>query len=163
MLSGETAAGKYPIEAVRTMSQIALSAEEAIDYEKRFYQHHLLLGKGITSAICAASVETAFKMNVKAIICVTKGGITAKKIAAYQPKCPIIAVVLKEKAYHQMGLIWGVEPFKTVELQSTDEIISNGIKIAVESGIVKKGDTVVIVGAAAVGKGGTDMMQLYQI
>ena len=163
MLSGETAAGKYPIEAIKTMSRINESAESAINYEHRFYSQHLLLGKGITSAICAAAVETAFKMNAKAIITVTKGGITAKKIAAYQPACPIIAAVLNEKAYHQLGVIWGVAPFKAEELDTTDKIVLNGIRIAVESGLVKKGDTVVITGAAAIGKGGTDMMQIYQI
>lgn len=163
MLSGETAAGKYPVEAVDAMSKINLGAEEAIDYEARFYQHRVLLGKGITSAICAAAVETSFKIKAKAIICVTSGGITAKRLAAYQPACPIIAAVLKEKAYHQLGIVWGVEAFRAQELNSTDEIIKNGVRIAVESGLVKKGDTVVITGSSAVGKGGTDMMQIYTI
>jgi len=163
MLSGETAAGKYPIEAIKTMSKISETAEEAIDFEARFYQHHLLLGKGITSAICSSAAEASFKVKAKAIIAVTKGGITAKKIAAYQPNCPIIAAVLSEKAYHQLGVVWGVVPYRAQELASTDEIIKNGIRIAVESGLVKKGDTVIITGSSAVGRGGTDMMQIYQI
>lgn len=163
MLSGETAAGKYPVEAVRAMSNINLGAENAIDFENRFYQHRVLLGKGATSAICAAAVETSFKIKAKAIICVTSGGITAKRLAAYQPACPIIAAVLKERAYHQLGVVWGVRSYRAQELKTTDEIIKNGVRIAIESGLVKKGDTVVITGSSAVGKGGTDMMQIYTI
>jgi len=163
MLSGETAAGNYPVAAVKAMSTINETAENAINFENRFYQNHLLLGKGSLSAICQAAVEASLQVEAKAIICVSKGGVTAKMLSAYQPKCPIIAAVLSEKSYQQMGVVWGAYAFRSEQLDSTDKIILNGIRIALESGIVKKGDTVVITSGSAIGKGATDMMQIHTV
>lgn len=161
MLSGESAAGLYPIEAVTAMSKINQSAERSIDYAKRFYKNHLDLGTGCLSAICNAAVNASFQINADAIICVTSRGITARMISAYRPKCPIIAAVLDPKAYRQLALSWGVYPVMSTVKDTTDEIIANGIKLAKETGLVKKGDTVVVTGGSAIGIGATDMLQIH--
>ena len=163
MLSGESAAGLYPVEAVTAMSKINESAERSINYAKRFFKNHLDLGDDPLSAICNAAVSASFQLKAKAIICVTKNGFTAKKISAYRPGCPIIAPVINKKAYHQLSLAWGVLPVLSTMKDSTDEIISNGIQIAKETGLVKTGDTVVITGGSAVGSGTTDMLQIHTI
>ena len=163
MLSGESAAGMYPVEAVSAMSRINETAEGSIDYAKRFHKYHLDLGKDPLSSICNSAVSASFHVNAKAIICMTRNGITARMISAYRPKCPIIAAVLEEKAYRQLNLAWGVYPVKSEMMYTTDDILTNGIKIAKETGLVQPGDTVVITGSSAIGIGITDMMQIITI
>lgn len=161
MLSGESAAGLYPVNAVSTMSKINQTAEESIDYQKRFYRHHLDLGSGILPSICNAAVNASFQVNAKAIICVTNQGITARLLSAFRPKCPIIAAVLNPKSYHQLSLSWGVYPVMSSVQYTTDEILSNGIRLAKETGLVQTGDVVIITGSSAIGVGSTDMMQIH--
>ena len=163
MLSGESAAGMYPVEAVTAMSRINETAEASIDYAKRFHKYHLDLGKDPLSSICSAAVSSSFHVNANAIICMTRNGITARMISAYRPKCPIIAAVLNDKSYRQLGLAWGVHPAKADMKYTTDEIISNGIEIAKQTGLVKTGDTVVITSSSAIGVGTTDMMQIITV
>ena len=163
MLSGESAAGMYPVEAVKAMSKINESAENTINYAKRFHRYHLDLGNSHLASICNAAVNASFQVDAKAIICVTYRGITAKMISAYRPKCPIIAAVIDKKAYHQLGLSWGVYPKKALVYTTTDEILENGIRVAKETGLVKPGDTVIVTGSSAIGIGATDMMQIITV
>ena len=163
MLSGESAAGMYPIQAVSAMSKINESAENSINYAKRFHRYHLDLGNSHLSSICNAAVNASFQVNAKAIVCVTNKGITARMISAYRPACPIIAAVLDEKAYRQLALSWGVLPVKSDMKYTTDEILSNGIKIAKETGLVVPGDTIIVTGSSAIGVGSTDMMQIITV
>lgn len=163
MLSGESAAGLYPVEAVSAMSRINLSAEKSINYAKRFFKNHLDLGNDPLSAICNAAVSASFHVKAKAIICVTKQGVTAKVISSYRPACPIIAPVIDKKAYHQLSLAWGVYPVMASMQYTTDDILTNGIQVAKDTGLVKSGDTVIITGGSAIGSGITDMFQIHTI
>lgn len=163
MLSGESAAGLYPIQAVSAMSKINESAEASINYAKRFYRYHLDLGNTHLSSICNAAVNASFQVDAKAIVCMTRNGITAKMISAYRPACPIIAAVLEEKPYRQLALSWGVLPIRSEVKYTTDDILSNGIRIAKETGLVKEGDTIIVTGSSAIGIGITDMMQIITV
>lgn len=163
MLSGESAAGDYPIEAVNTMAKIALSAESSINYEQRFYKHNLQLGEDTVNAIANAAVNASFQTKAKAIICVTMGGITADLISSYRPSCPIIAVTVDEIACRQLNLAWGTTSIKAVKKYTTDEIFKHGVEKALETGIVKKGDIVVITGGSAIGENYTDSMIIHKI
>ena len=163
MLSGESAAGMYPIEAVSAMSKINESAEKSINYLKRFNRYHLDLGNSHLSSICNAAVAASFQVDAKAIVCVTRNGLTARMISAYRPKCPIIAATLSDKAHRQLSLAWGVLPVKSEEKHTTDEILSNGIEIAKRTGLVEVGDTIIVTGSSAIGIGSTDMMQIITV
>ena len=161
MLSGESAAGDYPIEAVRTMSAIAIAAEESIDYKKRFYRSNISLGTDNVNAIANCACNASFQINADAIVTVTKGGITASMLSCYRPKCPIIAVTMDPKACRQLNLAWNVKPIDAVEQFSTDEIFKHGIEKALETRIVSKGDRVIVTGGSAIGKNGTDTLSIH--
>lgn len=161
MLSGESAAGLYPLESVSTMREIADYAEENIDYKKLFRQYDLNLGDDFLSAICNAAVNAAFQVDAKAIICVTNHGQTAFKLSAHHPHCPVIAVTVNEKACRQLNLAWNVRPIYAEKKESTDELFKYAIEMALQTGIVKKGDTVVITGASTVGNAITDTIKIH--
>lgn len=161
MLSGESAAGKYPVEAVSTMSEIALCTEENINYPRRFEQYNLNLGDGILSSICNSAVAASYQIGAKAIICVTIKGVTAQMLSAYRPECPIIAITVDPKAYHQLGLAWNVYPVKAEMKSSTDELFLYAAEMAAQTGLVKKGDKVIIMGGSIIGCGITDTMKIH--
>lgn len=161
MLSGESAAGKYPVESVTAMSDIALATEDDINYQERYYRNNLNLGESILSTICNSAVASSFQLDAKAIVCVTMHGITARTLAAYRPDCPIIAVTVDPKAYHQLGLVWGVKPVKAEVQHSTDELFLYAAKKASETGLVKKGDKIIILGGSYIGCGITDTMKIH--
>ncbi|MBS1476852.1 MAG: pyruvate kinase [Acholeplasmatales bacterium] len=161
MLSGESAAGKYPIEAVSAMSEIAICTEENINYPRRFEQYNLNLGDGILSSICNSAVAASYQIGAKAIICVTIKGVTAQMLSAYRPDCPIIAVTVDPKAYQQLGLSWNVYPVKAEMKSSTDELFLYAAQKASETGLVHKGDKVIIIGGSIIGCGITDTMKIH--
>ena len=161
MLSGESAAGKYPVESVRAMKEIAECTEEHIDFIKIYEDSNLNLGDDFLSAICNAAALTANQVDAKAIICVTNHGQTAFKLSAYRPYCPIIAITVDEKACRQLNLAWNVYPVYAEKKETTDELFQYAIEKALESGIVKEGDKVVITGASAVGNAITDTIKIH--
>lgn len=155
MLSGETVAGKYPVEAVKTMSRIAETTEGAIDYIGRFKKHADDLDPTITDAIAHASVTTAHDLKAAAILTVTKSGGTARTLSKFRPNCPIIALTTDETTCHQLNLSWGIEPGLMDEKDNTDELIEHAIKVSLEKGYLKKGDLVVITAGVPLGISGT--------
>lgn len=161
MLSGESAAGKYPVESVRTMMEIADYTEQNINFTKRFIESDLNLGDDFLSAICNAAVKAAFQVDAKAIICVTNHGQTAFKLSAYRPVAPIIAITVNEKACRQLNLAWNVYPVYAEKKNTTDELFLYAIDKALETGIVKKGDRVIITGASSVGNAITDTIKIH--
>ncbi len=161
MLSGESAAGKYPLESVTAMRDIAVQAESDIDFEKNYRDTDLILGEDFLSTICNAAVSAAYQVNAKAIICVTNRGLTAFKLSAYKPSCPIIAVTVNEKACRQLNLAWNVYPVYAEKKNNIDELFVYAIQKALETGIVSKGDKVIITGASAVGNAITDTIKLH--
>ena len=155
MLSGETAAGKYPVEAVKTMSRIAETTEGAIDYIGRFKKHADDLDPTITDAIAHASVTTAHDLKAAAILTVTKSGSTARTLSKFRPNCPIIALTTDETTCHQLNLSWGVKPGLMSEKTSTDELIEHAVAVSLEKGYLSKGDLVVVTAGVPLGISGT--------
>ena len=156
MLSGETASGKYPVEALETMVRTAVAAEEAIDYWGRFRENHVSSGGGtITDAITHSCCLTAMDLNASAILAPTQSGYTAKVISRFRPACPIIALCPNEKIRRQLAISWGVHPFLTGFVDSTDRLFSLAIEVARKEGTVRCGDTVVITAGIPIGESGT--------
>ncbi len=163
MLSGESAAGKYPVESVSTMSDIAVFAEEDINYFERFNRNHLNLGTDFVSSLANAAVSSSYQINASAIICVTMHGMTAQAISAYRPQCPIIAITVSPKACRQLNLSWNVKPVLADTKDTTDELFLYAIEKALETGLVKKGDNVVITTGSKVGPGITDTLKIHTL
>lgn len=154
MLSGETAAGKYPIESLKMMARIAARTEEAIDYEKLLREKHCYHAT-VTDAISHATCTTAQDLGATAVITATKSGLTARMVSKYRPNAPIIAVTYDPIVMRQLSLVWGVYPVITKAVSSTDEMIEEAVKTALASGFVKEGDIVVITAGVPVDQSGT--------
>lgn len=155
MLSGETAAGKYPLETIEVMARIAEKAERSMDYWKRFSTARAELNSSVTNAISHATCTTALDLKAAAIITVTQSGHTARMIARFRPACPIIATTANPKVQRQLALSWGVLPYLVGIAHTTDEMFDNGVEKALESGLVKNGDLAVITAGMPAGISGT--------
>ncbi len=155
MLSGETAAGKYPVESLIMMDSIARQTEKSIDYWNRFNLLKQDTAASVTNAISHATCTTAMDLKAKAIVAVTMSGRTARLISRFRPACPIIATTVSKRSYQQLALSWGVYPYMVKQVDSTDEMFDMGLVKALESGAVKNGDIVVITGGTPIGVSGT--------
>lgn len=155
MLSGETAAGKYPLETIAVMSRIAETAERSMDYWKRFTSQQTELNTSVTNAISHATCTTALDLKAAAIITVTQSGHTARMISRFRPACPIIATTVNPKVQRQLSLSWGVLPYLVGVANTTDEMFDTGIEKALESGLVKSGELAVITAGVPAGISGT--------
>lgn len=158
MLSGETAAGKYPVQAVKTMAKIAERTENDIDYIGRFRKRLLTEQPDVTSAISHATCTTAHDLGAVAIITVSKTGQTARMISKYRPACPIISGTTSEKVLRQMNLSWGVIPILVQEKTNTDELFEHVVDVAEKHNLVKNGDLAVITAGIPLGVSGTTNM-----
>ena len=155
MLSGETAVGKYPVEAVKTMACIAERTELDIDYRTQFFLRNFNRSPNVTNAISHASCTTAYDLGATAIITVTKTGRTARKLSKYRPSIPIIGCTTDPCVYRQMALSWDVYPLMIEEQHDTDELCSHAIQKVTDAGYLKSGDLVVITAGVPVGIPGT--------
>jgi len=155
MLSGETAAGAYPIESVKTMSLIAKRAENDIDYQKRFYRRDNISAPDVTNAISHATVTTAYDLGAAAIITVTQSGQTARMISKYRPEMQIIGCTSVETTYRQINMSWGVTPLLIEQQNNSDDLFTHAVESAKNAGLVKNGDLVVITAGVPVGISGT--------
>lgn len=162
MLSGETAAGKYPIESLETMVKIAKKTESEIHYKKRFEETHFPM-RNTTDAISHATCTTAHDLNAAAIITVTKSGHTARMVSKFRPDCPIIAATINETVWRQLALSWGVYPIMSDIKASTDELFDHVVDRALAAGLIKNGDLVVITGGVPLGVSGTTNILKVQI
>ncbi|WP_027625209.1 pyruvate kinase [Clostridium lundense] len=158
MLSGETAGGKYPVEAARTMARIATAAEAKIQYEAILNKKREAHVMNVANAISIATCTTAAELNASAIITATQSGYTAKMVSKYRPGCPVIAVTPSKSVARKLALNWGVFPILTKAVESTDELIETSVEMALESGYVNKGDLVVIAAGIPVSYSGTTNM-----
>lgn len=158
MLSGETAAGNYPIEALKMMVRIADRTERDIDYQKRFFHYEKEANPDVTDAICHATCTTAHDLNAKAIITVTKSGRSARALSRYRPGCPIIGCTMDEKVSRQINLSWGVYPVMIKEEKNVFDLFAHSIQGAKKEGYLDSGDTVVITSGVPIGKSGTTNM-----
>ncbi len=158
MLSGETAAGLYPIEAVRTMVKIAERTEEAIDYADLLRKREIPENPDVTNAISHATCTTAADLKAAAIVTVTKSGKTARMLSKYRPACPIVGCTPYENVCRQMNLSWGVYPFQIPEKTTTDELFDCAVDAAEKGGIVRQGELTVITAGVPLGISGTTNM-----
>ncbi|WP_313641475.1 pyruvate kinase [Paenibacillus sp.] len=155
MLSGETAAGKYPVESVLTMSRIAEKAESALDHREIFMKQQTAQETTVTEAISQSVAISALDLNAKAILSSTVTGHTARVVSKYRPKAPIIAVTTQERTMRQLSLVWGVTPVFGKVATSTDELLETAIKGGKDSGLVQTGDLVVITAGIPLGRSGS--------
>ena len=164
MLSGETAAGKYPVETVKIMHSIALATEDSLDYAELFRARSAMTQLTIPNAISKATCTTAQDLDATAIIASTSSGYTSKAISKFRPKAPIIAVTTKEAVRRKLALEWGVYPVIAPESNSTDEVLENSINAAIKNKYVKEGDLVVITAGIPAGLSGTtNMLKIHTI
>ncbi|WP_243200738.1 pyruvate kinase [Lawsonibacter celer] len=161
MLSGETASGKYPLEALKTMVNTVVAAEDAIDYWGRFRDTNLLPHiSSINDAITHSCCLTAMDLKAVAILAATQSGYTAKVISRFRPACPIVALCQSEAARRQLAISWGVHPYLCGYVDSTDRLFSLVIDVARSEGAVKPGDTVVITAGVPIGEiGSTNLIK----
>jgi len=155
MLSGETAAGKYPIESVKTMANIAKTTEESLNYAAILREKGVGKEKTITDAVSHATCTSAQDLGASAIITATSSGYTARMVSKFRSKAPIIVATTREKIMRKMALTWNTYPILVKEAQSTDEIFDLSIEKALETGYIKAGDLVIITAGVPVGVAGT--------
>lgn len=164
MLSGESAVGKHPVEAVETMARIAETTEADIDYKTRFdHFYQRPENNNITSAISHATVTTAHDLNAAAIVTVTKSGTTARMISKFRPFTQIVGATTNPKIYRQLVLSWGVTPVLCDEKQNTDELFDHAVCVSEKAGVLKKGDIAVITAGIPLGISGTTNMIKVQV
>lgn len=155
MLSGETASGKYPSEALQTMARTVEEAESHIDYQKRFREEHFSVDGSVTNAISHAGCAAAFDLKANAILTVTHAGKTARMISRFKPSCPICAATVSEKVCRQLRLSWGVYPTITAPAANTDELFAAAVEACKRVGYLHDGDLAVITAGVPVGRSGT--------
>ncbi len=164
MLSGESAAGLYPIEAVNTMARIAECAEKDIDYRARMYRFGVEGHSDTTTAISFATCSVAMDLNAAAIITVTLSGFTAEMVARYKPDCQIIGCSTNPQVCRQMNLLYGVKPLAIDNEYSADVLFVHAAEEAKKAGYVKSGDTVVITAGLPLGVAGkTNMIRVLEV
>lgn len=164
MLSGETAMGKYPVEAVRMMANIARETEENLDYDYFIdeKQHHR--SRGISSAICYSSVATAHTLQSKAIVASSMSGYTTRMLSKFKPEASIVGLSPNEAALRRMQIYWGVTPVRIDLENDTDKLLDTAVEKAVELGYVEKDDTVVLTAGVPSGKEGrTNMIKVVTV
>lgn len=158
MLSGESANGKYPVEAAKTMARIARAAEAKIDYETALMKRKEDTLLNAASAISLATCTTARELKVSAIITATQTGSTARMVSKYRPECPIIAVTPTDEVARKLALTWDVFPIVARKFESTDEMIIESVRKSKEEGYVENGDLVVVAAGIPVHYSGTTNM-----
>lgn len=164
MLSGETAAGTYPVESVSMMNSIALRIEKSLQYDELFKKRQRENKGTITDAIGQSVAATALNLHVAAIIAPTESGHTAKMISKYRPKAPILAITSDIRICRRLTLVWGVQTQYRERAKTTDEMLQHAMDAAQEAKFVSNGDTVIITAGLPVGETGmTNMMKIHVV
>lgn len=145
MLSGESAAGRHPVEAVRTMANIAVNAENTINYYEKYVDNSADMEPNLKNAICASAYNAAKYLDAKAIVVLTRSGATANILSHFHPECPVIAATISERGRNQLNLVWGITPVAAENLDSADKFVEYAVSKAVESRLVKRGDNIVVI------------------
>lgn len=164
MLSGESAQGQYPVEAVQTMSRIAERTEADIDYVGRLKKMDSLHDGDITAAISHATCTLAADLNVKAIITVTMSGFTASMISRFRPGCQIIGCTVKRLVWRQLNLQWGMHPLLIAEENTAEDLFNEAVSAAQAAGYIEKGDKVIITAGMPLGvSGNTNQIRVVEV
>lgn len=162
MLSGETAAGDYPVESVQTMNNIALKTETGLDHKFILKQRSRTSDMTITDAISQSVTHTAMNLSVSAIVTPTESGHTARMISKYRPKAPIVAVTFSETVSRQLALAWGVHSIVGERISSTDEMLDVAVDRGLSTNLFERGDRVIITGGVPVAESGTtNLMKVH--
>ncbi len=163
MLSGETAAGKYPILAVQTMAKIAETTENNIDYEKRFYSSEFKI-KNSVDAISHSSCVMAMDLDAKAVVACSLSGMTARLVSRFRPSVPIIGLTTNENTWRRLALSWGVIPALCEQFSSTDVLFYMAKNISKQTLSLSRGDRIVITGGDTSGQSGkTSLIKVEEI
>lgn len=165
MLSGETAAGDFPIKSLQTMVKVIEDTEKDINYKERFYSEDFANIKNNTiNVIGKASVVTSFEMNAKAIVMPTRSGRTARMVSSFRPRCPIIAITMNPTIQRQLNMSWGIKPMMSEFIGDQKQLFENVMKQAGASGLAKKGDTVIMIAGIPTGSAGkTNMLKIHKM
>ncbi|GBG57198.1 pyruvate kinase [Sporomusaceae bacterium FL31] len=164
MLSGETASGQYPLEAVEMMAKIAIRTEESLSYSSLLLSQGISLQRSSTDAISHATVQVAHELNAAAIVTSTERGYTPRMVSKYRPQAPIVAITPHLKTIRRMQMLWGVQPVHGVQSQNSDDMVANSVDSALKSGAIKEGDLIVITAGVPVGMSGTtNMLRVYVV
>src|SRR5690625_2820826 len=164
MLSGETAAGNYPVESVQAMHDIAVKTETGLDHKLILKKRSKSIAMSITEAISQSVTHTAMNLSVSAIITPTESGHTARMISKYRPQAPIVAVTFTGAISRQLALAWGVYPIIGKQANSTDEMLDVAIDKGLSSNLFKRGSKVIITAGVPVGESGTtNLMKVHII
>ena len=165
MLSGETAVGQYPIEAVQVMHRIAFRAEQALKEGIVVQPNQPVAGSlSVTEAVAEAVCHIAYDINACAIICATTSGSTARLVSKYRPKTPIVAFTPFESTYRQLALSWGVQPRLIPQVYTMEEMLQTAVNTAVDMGLAHEGDKVVITAGVPIGvPGNTNLIKVHTI
>ena len=163
MLSGETAGGKYPVEAATMMNQIALRIEESLEYKEIFLQKGMHRKYSQTDAIAHATVQLGYELSASAIITPTRSGYTTRVVSKYKPKAPIIAFTQNDQVARHLNLRWGVFPISGTPWLDIVQMIDYSSASALEKGFVQKGDLVILTAGMKFGEGGTSSIRLHTI
>ena len=161
MLSGESAMGKYPVEAVATMAKIAERTEQAIDFQQRFHSTTFQI-HNITDAISHATCGMAIDIHAKAIVACSLSGGTARMVSRFRPPMDIVGITTNEKTWRKLALSWGVTPLMCEELPSTDVLFYTAKKLAKSVIDLKPGDRIVITGGVTGASGNTNLIKVEQ-
>ncbi len=164
MLSGETAAGKYPIEAVETMARIADNIEASLDFKKANARRKNWEGSDSTNVISMSVCQIAEQLSANAVVAATASGATARAISKFRPNSTIVATTIEEGVARKLSLVWGVNPYVSKESTFTDELIDRSIYSALKSGLVFEGDLIVLTAGIPVGVGvATNLIKVHTI
>ena len=163
MLSGETASGKHPVEALQTMVDIVTTAENSTNYWKRFRNATVDHTSSITDAISHTACLTAMDLKAAAILTATESGHTARMTTRFRPGCVVAALTTSERVRRQLAITWGVAPYLSGTVDSTDRLFSLCVESAKKEGIVKEGDTVVITAGVPIGRSGSTNLIKAQV
>jgi pyruvate kinase len=155
MLSGETAVGRYPVEAVQVMMKIALTIEAALPYSKMLLEKGADLEPQTDDAISYAACHTAHQLGAAAIVAFTKSGSTARRVAKYRPGIPILSATPSSEQRRRLLLSWGVYPFEVTEPSDVNDLLAQGVKLSRDTGVARKGDLIVITAGIPINVAGT--------
>ncbi|MCL2363395.1 MAG: pyruvate kinase [Defluviitaleaceae bacterium] len=156
MLSGETAGGQYPVEAVAMMARIAEKAEKHINYSNEYVSLHRNINKNTTNAISYAAVATATDLAAAAIVVITDTGFASRMVSRFRPSFPILAVTADESVCRQQNLVWGIMPMLSPKpFEGDNEVFDVAEEMASKSGLVKTGETIIAVAGVPIGVAGT--------
>lgn len=164
MLSGETAAGDYPVEAVQTMNDIALKAETRLDHKLLLKDLSQKTMMSVTDGISQSVSHTAMNLGVSAIITSTESGHTARMISKYRPQVPVVAVTISEEVNRQLALVWGVHAVKGPKVKTIDEMLEVAVDRALSTKLIDRGNKVIITAGVPIGESGTtNLMKVHII